>query len=50
MDEALLTPCFARGSYSADKLMIGEMEDRLNAVEDALAICANQIELIRATQ
>lgn len=50
LDSKLLVECVARYQYSPFHLSVRAMRERLEAVEDALAMCANQIELIRAAQ
>ena len=46
----LLRECTARVVYPAGSLTVGAIVDRLEAVEDALAICANQVAVIAAGQ
>lgn len=50
VDASLLKPCEVRYRYRPDGMPVRDIWERLGAVEDALAICANQIELIRAAQ
>lgn len=50
IDPELLKPCIARFRYRPDGMPIRDMRERLAAVEDALAICWNQIENIAAGQ
>lgn len=51
IDQRLLLACKARYSFpDADRLTVEAAADRLTAAEGALAICNNQIELIRAAQ
>ena len=50
LDPALLRECLARYRYPADRLTVEDLTERLAAVEDALALCANQVEAIRAAQ
>lgn len=51
IDKDLLKPCVVQYQYpQTDKLIIDEALERLHAAEDALALCANQIEVIQAKQ
>lgn len=46
----LTRDCDPRYRYPADDLTVEAAIDRLEAVEIALAICRNQLELIRAAE
>lgn len=46
----LIRDCAPRYLYPADDLTVRAIVDRLEAVEIAIAICRNQLELIRAEQ
>jgi hypothetical protein len=51
IDPRLLADCAAHYLFpQTDKLTVGQAADRLHATEDALALCANQIQLIKETQ
>lgn len=51
VDQRLLADCTPKYLYpQTDKLTVEQALDRLNATEAALAMCANQIELIKAAQ
>lgn len=50
IDPDLLKPCIVRYRYKPTGMPIADMRERLAAVEDALAICWNQIENIAAAQ
>lgn len=51
VDQRLLADCTAKYLYpSADKLTVENAIDRLHATEDALALCNNQIQLIKDAQ
>lgn len=46
----LTQDCVPRYNYLADDLTVSALIDRLEAVEIALGMCRNQLELIRAAQ
>lgn len=50
LDPKLIADCDPKQIYPATKLKFKDMKKRLDAVEDALAICRNQLELLRAAQ
>lgn len=50
IDPRLVKDCEPRYLYPAGSMSIAAITDRAAAVEDALAICRNQLELIRAAQ
>lgn len=51
VDQRLLTDCTPKFLYpQTDKLTVEQVTERLHAVEDALAICENQIQLIKEAQ
>lgn len=50
LPQELLRPCVPRYMYPDGDLSIAAVIDRLEAVEMALAVCANQIEVIRSMQ
>lgn len=46
----ILRDCDPRYRYASDDMTVEAVIDRLEAVEVALAICRNQMELVRAAQ
>ncbi len=50
IDPSLTKDCEPKYRYPASSLKIRDIKDRLAATEDALAICRNQLENIRAGQ
>lgn len=50
IDQALTKDCEPHYRYPKASLKIRDIKDRLAATEDALAICRNQLENIRAVQ
>jgi hypothetical protein len=47
---ALIKDCEPRYRYGASDITVEAVLDRLEAVEVALAICRNQLELVRSVQ
>lgn len=50
IDQSLTKDCEPKYRYPRESMKIKHMKDRAEAAEDALAICRNQLELIRAAQ
>lgn len=50
IDPALIKDCEPRYRYPVASMKVQHLKDRLEAAEDALAICRNQLELIRSGQ
>lgn len=50
IDQSLIKDCVPRYRYPPESMKIEHIKDRVEAVEDALAICRNQLELVRACQ
>lgn len=50
IDPSLTKDCDPKYRYPAESMKVRHIKDRLEATEDALAICRNQLELIRAAQ
>jgi len=48
--DELTRDCVPVVNYKADRMTVGDVVERLAAVEDALAICRNEKALIRAAQ
>lgn len=50
IEESLTKDCEPKYRYPVESMKVRHLKDRAEAAEDALAICRNQLELIRSGQ